>query len=308
MRPDFPRTVTDFQTLFATENACRAYLMQSRWPEGFACPVCQHAAAYELRSRDLLKCGDCGHQTSVTAGTVMHGTRVPLRLWFWAAYLVATHTPGISAVQLQRQLGVKRYETAWVMLQKLRRAMVRPERDRIRGVVEVDETYVGGVEEGRRAGRKRDSTKAIVVAAVEGRGEGSGRVRMGVVEDLSASSLVPFVQLAVEPGSVVRTDGWHGYVPLSSHGYDHRSSTVGSGKNASKLFPRVHRVFSNLKTWLSGTHHGVSRKHLPQYVNEFVFRFNRRRRPMAAFQSLLGLTGQHTPTTYKMLYAGERTG
>ena len=159
------------------------------------------------------------------------------------------------------------------MLQKLRRAMVRPERDRIRGTVEVDETYVGGVEEGRRGGRQRDSNKSIVVGAVEVRGRGSGRIRLAVVEDLSAASLVPFVEVSVEQGSTLLADGWQGYAPLRKT-YDYRPSTVGNPKNAAKLFPRVHRAFSNLKTWLKGTHHGVSSKHLPHYVNEFVFRLN----------------------------------
>ena len=188
------------------------------------------------------------------------------------------------------------------MLQKLRRAMIRPERDRISGIVEVDETYVGGVEEQRRGGHQRDSNKSIVIAAVEVR----GRIRLAVVEDLSAASLVPFVEASVAPGSTLLVDGWKGYAPLHKT-YDYRPTTVGDAKNASKLFPRVHRTFSNLKTWLKGTHHGVSSKHLPHYINEFVFRFNRRT-PMAAFQSLLGLTAQYAPTTYKMLYTAESTG
>jgi transposase-like protein len=281
--------------------------LESRWPSGYSCPRCNHREAYELRSRALLKCKVCGYQTSATAGTVLHGSKIPLSIWFWAAYLVTTHTPGFSALQLQRQLGLSRYETAWAMLQKLRRAMVRPERGRISGKVEVDETYVGGVEEGRRGGRLRKSTKSIVVAAVEVRGRGSGRIRLAVVGDVSAASLVPFVEGAVEPGSTLLTDGWQGYAPLRKR-YDHRPTTQGDPKNAVQLLPRVHRAFSNLKTWLAGTHHGVSPKHLPHYVNEFVFRFNRRRTPMAAFQSLLGLTAQHPPTTYKMLYAGESSG
>lgn len=306
-RPDFPRTLAEFQGRFATEDHCRRYLVACRWPDGYRCPRCAHAEAYELGARELFQCRSCRHQVSVTAGTVLHRTRVPLRLWFSAAYLVTTHTPGFSAVQLQRQLGLGRYETAWTMLQKLRRAMVRPERDRLSGLVEVDETYLGGVEAGRRGGRQRDSDKAIVVGAVEVRGRGSGRVRLAVVEDLSAASLVPFVEAAVAPGSTVLTDGWQGYAPLRK-AYDHRPSTVGDPRNASKLFPRVHRTFSNLKTWLNGTHHGVSSKHLPHYIDEFVFRFNRRRTPMAAFQSLLGLTTRHAPTTHKMLYEAEASG
>ena len=297
-----------FQSWFATEEACVRYLVESRWPDGYACSRCSYHEAYELTSRPVYKCKKCHYQVSVTAGTVLHGTRLSLRDWFSAAYLVGTHTPGISAVQLQRQLGLKRYETAWGLLQKLRRAMVRPERDRISGEVEVDETYVGGVEEGRRGGRLRDSTKMIVVGAVEVRGRGSGRVRLSVVEDLSAASLVGFIEQSVAPGSIVHTDGWGGYRPLRNKGYDHNRQTQGHGTNAAKLFPRVHRMFSNLKTWLVGTHHGVGQQHLQHYLNEYVFRFNRRRTPMAAFQSLLGLASEHGPTTYNMLYDGERTG
>jgi len=307
-RPSFPKSVSEFQAWFDTDAKCARYLIDSRWPEGYRCPRCSYPEAYELSSRSLLKCRKCGYQASVTAGTVLHGTRLPIRQWFWAAYLVATHTPGISAVQLQRQLGLKRYETAWAMLQKLRRAMVRPERDQIVGPVEVDDSYVGGLEKGRAGGRVRDSSKTIVVAAVEIRGRGSGRIRLGVVNDVSGDSLVGFVQGAVAPGSIILTDGWMGYVPLKRRGYDHRPKTQGSGENAAKLLPRVHRAFSNLKTWLLGTHHGVGGKHLPHYLNEYVFRFNRRRTPMAAFQTLLGLAGQHAPTSYKMLYDGESTG
>jgi transposase-like protein len=307
-RPDFPRTLAEFQDRFASEEDCRRHLVACRWPDGFSCPRCGARDAYELATRGLLQCGSCRHQASVTAGTVLHRTRVPLRQWFAAAYLVTTRTPGFSAAQLQRQLGLGRYETAWTMLQRLRRAMPRPERGRLSGVVEVDEAYVGGVEEGRRGGRWRDSAKSIVVGAVEVRGRGSGRVRLAVVEDLSAASLATFVEAWVEPGSAVLTDGWRGYAPLR-RGHDHRPSAVGGDpRNASRLLPRVHRTFSNLETWLKGTHHGVSAKHLPHYVDEFVFRFNRRRTPMAAFRSLLGLTAQHAPAPYKMLYAAEPTG
>jgi len=304
----FPRSLSEFQTWFGTDEACLRYLIGSRWPDGYLCPRCGHGEAYELATRAVLKCRKCGYQMSVTTGTVLHATRLPIRQWFWAAYLVATYTPGISAIQLQRQLGLMRYETAWAMLQKLRRAMVRPERDRITGMVEVDDAYVGGLEEGRRGGRQREGGKAIVVAAVEIRGRGSGRIRLGVVEDVSGGFLGGFVEGAVEPGSVVFTDGWMGYVPLTKKGYDHRPKTQGAAENAARLLPRVHRIFSNLKTWLMGTHNGVGRKHLSHYLNEFAFRFNRRRTPMAAFQTLLGLASQHAPTTYKMLYAGEPTG
>jgi len=188
-RPDFPCALAEFQSRFSSDDDCR-------WSDGYQCPRCGHAEAYELSTRGLLQCKSCRHQTSVTAGTVLHRARTPIHLWFSAAYLVTTHTPGFSAVQLQRQLGLTRYETAWTMLHKLRRAMVRPERDCIGGTVEVDEAYVGGVEEGRRGGRQRDSNKSIVVGAVEVRGRGSGRIRLAVVE------------ASVEPGNTLLVDGW----------------------------------------------------------------------------------------------------
>lgn len=306
-RPDFPRSVLEFQRRFSLESACWEYLTRCRWPDGFACSRCKNPEAYDLAPRKLRQCKRCGYQVSVTAGTVLHRTRQPLTTWFWAAYLVVTHTPGISALQFQRQVDLSRYETAWVMLQKLRRAMIRPERDRIRGVVEVDETYLGGLDAHLKGGRQK-GTKAIVVAAVEVRGKGSGRVRMGVVPDVTRKSLSEFVASAVEPGSTVRTDGWHAYEVLPKAGYVHEPTIQGARENAAVIFPRVHRVFSNLKSWLIGTHHGVEHKHLPHYLNEFVFRFNRRRSPMAAFQSLLGLTALCQPTSYKQLYASESTG
>lgn len=308
-RPTFPRTLLEFQRRFSTEESCRAYLAASRWPDGFRCRKCKSTEpSYELRTRALVTCRECGTQTSVTAGTVLHRSHLPLQLWFWAAYLVATQTPGVSATQLQRQLGLTRYETAWAMLQKLRRAMRRPDRDRLSGVVEVDETYLGGPEKGLRGGRLRNSSKVEVVGAVEVRGEGSGRVRLAIVHDSSYLSLGRFVRENVEHGTELRTDAWQGYAPLRRD-YEHRPvSQRGDGRNASKVLPRIHRVFSNLKTWIEGTHHGIGRGHIRAYLDEFVFRFNRRRTPMAAFQSLLGLAMVHSPTTYNRLYGHESTG
>lgn len=302
-RPPFPRTLREFQTQFADEGACRAYLAQSRWPNGYRCPRCTHSEAFELPRRLLWQCKACGYQTSVTAGTVLHRTRVSLRDWFWAAYLVATHTPGLSALQLQRQLGIRRYETAWTMLQKLRRAMRRPQREALGEKVEVDETFIGN-QEGLRGGREVGD-RALVVGAVEVRGRVSGRIRLEVVRNSSAASLSGFVRRNVEPGTTVITDGWQGYAPLSGMGYRHRPKTQGRPARAVVILPRIHQVFGNLKTWLRGTHHGVEAKHMHAYLDEFVFRFNRRRTPMAAFQSLLGLTGAHRPTTRKMLYGSD---
>jgi transposase-like protein len=305
-RPDFPRSLREFQGRFPDEASCWRYLIACRWPDGYRCPHCGEDAAFELQRRRLWQCKACDHQTSVTAGTVLHRTRTPLREWFWAAYLVATHTPGLSALQLQRQLALRRYETAWTMLHKLRRAMVRPARESLREQVEVDETYVGN-QEGLRGGRELGE-RALVVGAVEIRGRAWGRIRLQVVPNASAHSLCGFVTSNVETGTLVLSDGWQGYAPLSSLGYRHRPATQGRGQRAVIILPRIHQVFGNLKTWLRGTHHGVEPKHLQMYLNEFVFRFNRRRTPMAAFQSLLGLASTHGPTTRDMLYGSESSG
>lgn len=292
-RPDFPRTLAQFQTWFSDEASCARYLAQSRWPDGFQCPRCGHREAFVLPRRWLWQCKGCRRQTSPTTGTVLHRTRVPLTQWFQAAYLVSTLTPGISAVQLQRQLGLAAYETAWTMLHRLRRAMLRPEQDRISGTVEVDESYVGGPKHGKRG--RGAANKVLVAGAVEVRGEGSGRVRLTVIPTASKEVLTRFVQANVVEGSTIVTDGLSGYEATGAMGYDHQPQIQGGPHNPRNILPRIHRVFSNLKTWLAGTHHGVGPKNLPVYVREFVFRFNRRKTPMAAFQALLGLTARHPP-------------
>jgi hypothetical protein len=215
-RPDFPRTLREFQARFSDEAGCRAYLAACRWPEGYRCGRCEHGEAFQLPRRMLWQCTSCGHQTSVTAGTVLHRTRTPLTHWFWAAYLVATHSPGLSALQFQRQLGIPRYATAWALLHKLRRAMVRPDRELLKEIVEVDETFIGGLERGRPGRQLVD--KVLVVAAVEVRGRASGRVRLRVVPDSSGASLTRFVKSNVASGAVVLTDGGHGYSSLSDLG------------------------------------------------------------------------------------------
>ena len=290
----------EFQERFATEEACRDYLFASRWPDGFVCPGCggRHAGA-ETR-RHLWVCTACGRQTSVTAGTVMHGTRTPLRAWFWAAYLVATHHPGISAKQLQRQLGLSRYETAWLILQKLRRAMIAPERTLLTREVEIDEFYLGGHEEGLKGGR-HPGKKALCGVAVEVRGQGSGRLRLAVLADATAPSLLAFTQATTAAGAIVHTDGLHSYKRLAKHGYEHRPRAQSDALTGEQLLVRAHRAISNLKAWMDGTHRGVSDQHLPVYLDEYVFRHNRRVTPMAAFQTLLGLGTLHQPTTYRQI-------
>jgi transposase-like protein len=300
-RPRFPRSIVEFQRRFADEEACRAYLFASRWPEGFCCRRCGGGEIGVLHRRRVWQCKGCGAQTSVTAGTVMHKTHTPLTLWFWAAYLVATHTPGMSAVQLQRQLGISRYETAWMILHKLRRAMVNPERDLLADEVEIDEGYVGGRHSPRRGGRQREG-KTLVGVAVEVPGAGSGRLRLSVLPGLDHDTLGSWVSATVEPGTIVHSDGWSGYRQLKSLGFDHRPRLQHNRKpDRQFVLPRADRAISNLKNWLQGTHHGASPEHLQVYLDEFVFRHNRRRTPLAAFQTLLGLSSQHPPTTCRQI-------
>ena len=229
----------------------------------------------------------------------MHGTRTSLRVWFWAAYLVATHHPGISAKQLQRQLGLSRYETAWLNLQKLRRAMVAPEREPLKREIEVDEFFLGGEEAGLSGGRARGK-KALVGVAIEVRGAGTGRLRLRLqtLKDASAESLGGFVLATTAPGTIVHTDGWPSYNCLDKLGYQHHKRSQRQNTTGELLLPRAHRAVSNLKAWMHGTHRSVSDPHLQAYLDEYVFRHNRRNTPMAAFQTLLGLTALHEPTTY----------
>jgi len=273
---DFPRDLPEFETRFSTEAACREYLFRLRWPEGFCCPRCGGRKGWP-KSGVLLQCSHCDYQSSVTAGTIFQDTRQPLTLWFRAVWWVTSQKNGTSAMGLQRVLGLKSYKTAWAWLHKLRRAMVRPGRDRLTGRIEVDETYLGGGEAGVRG--RQTERKALIVVAAQEDGLGIGRIRMRRIPDASADSLIPFVQDSVEVGSVVHTDGWLGYEPLKGKGYDHEITFLkGKRKTPSELMPRVHHVISLLKRWLMGTHQGaVSREYLDYYLDEFTFRFNRRR-------------------------------
>lgn len=270
---DYPRTILEFEQLFATEEACRRYLFQLRWPEGFCCLRCGHRQAWPTKRR-LYRCRHCDSQVSVTAGTIFQDTRKPLRLWFRAIWHVTSQKIGVSALGLQRVLGLQRYETTWTWLQKLRVAMVRPGRDRLSGIIEVDETYIGGEKPGKR-GRGAGGKALVMVAAQENKGH-LGRIRLCRVPDASAESLSQAVQDTVEPGSMVRTDGWSGYGQLTSLGYVH-AVVRETGEVKENLLPLAHRAASLLKRWLLGTHQGAVRaSHLDYYLDEFTFRFNRR--------------------------------
>ena len=299
-RPEYPPTILEFQQRFGTEEACREYLFCSRWPEGFVCPGCGGDAAGTETRRHLWICTACGRQTSITAGTVMHKTRLPLRTWFWAAYLVSTFHPGISAKQLQRQLGIGCHETAWAMLHKLRAAMVAPERELLKGEVEIDEFFLGGHEEGLKGGRQHGK-KALVGTAIEVRGRGSGRLRLQMLPSSRATTLEAFTEATTASGAIVHTDGLFSYNGLAKLGYDHRPRKVASVADREQLLPRVHRAISNLKAWMHGTHRGVSLEHLQVYLDEYDFRHNRRGTPMAGFQTLLGLGLAHDPVTYRQI-------
>jgi transposase-like protein len=279
---DYPRTWSEFLDWFSSDEACAAYLERLRWPSGFACPSCASMTAPYRASRIRLMCKDCQHQSTVTAGTIFDKTRTPLRVWFAAAWYVTNQKQGVSALGLQRVLGLGSYQTAWTMLHRFRRAMVRPDRDRLKGLVEVDEAYLAITDREQpisAVGRKNNTNKVLIALAVEIlQPKGFGRIRLRRIANDSADCVVPFVQASIESGSIVRTDGSAAYRSLRELGYDHeRTVMLGSDTPAHVSMAGVHRVAALLKRWILGTHHGsVQPEHLDAYLDEFVFRFNRR--------------------------------
>ena len=253
------------------------------------------------------ECAGCGKQTSVTAGTIMHHSKLALTTWFWAAYLMATHSNGISALQLQHQLGLGSYRSAWLLCGKLRRSMVAPGRTPLGGLIEVDETEIpcrGKNDPLTGGGGRSHQGKMLIVGAVEvaDGGAGPGRIRLKEVPDYSAASLHPFIADNLTPGATAKTDGWSAYPGAPS--VKHDPHVVGK-MAAHIVLPWVHRIFANLKVWALGVYHGLRRKHLQSYLDEFVFRFNRRRTRPAAFRSLLGIAASHAPLSYNMLISPE---
>lgn len=291
----YPKDLEEFEAWFPSDTSCREYLYRLRWPDGFICQRCGPVKTWPVGSL-LYECAECHHQSSVIAGTVFQDTHKPLTLWFRAIWWVTGQKNGASALGLKRMLGLGSYRTAWTWLHKLRRAMVRPGRDRLSGVVEIDETYVGGAKPGKRG--RGAAGKVLVGIAVEDKGqEGIGRIRLGILADASADSLTPFVQERVDAGSTIRTDDWGGYTRLESVGYCHEIA----GSSDLKL---VHLAASLLKRWLLGTHQGaVSPEHLGYYLDEYTFRFNRRTSTQRGmlFMRLLQNAVQIEPTIYRQM-------
>ena len=272
MPEDYPRTLLELERRFRDEAACRAYLFALRWPEGFRCPVCRgHGLAIR---RDLWRCVDCARETSVMAGTIFQDSKLPLTVWFRAMWQVTSQKNGISALGLQRVLGLGSCKTAWALLHKLRRAMVRPGRERLRGVVEVDEAYWGAEEPGVRGRQTED--KALIAVAAEADAQGLGRIRLRQIPDTTRRTLHGFIQQSIESGSTVVSDGLPADRELEGSVHE-RQIQKHQPSGAEHLLPRVHRVISLLKRWLMGTPQGgIGHGHLEDYLNEFTFRFNRR--------------------------------
>jgi len=307
----YPRSVGEFQAWFPTDADCLDYLEWLRWPAGFICPECGHKEGWRLDD-GRFKCSGCGTRGSVTAGTIFDRTRTPLTVWFTACWMFATGKDGISALSLKRVLEIGSYQTAWAMLHRLRSVLVRPGRDRLAGTVEVDETYIGGEEPELRGGRAKGKKVLIAIAVEVREPKGYGRCRMAPLDDASGASLHPFVTDHVEPGATVITDGWMGYHGLTKLGYIHdprsQRAARASGDD-SDLLPAVHRVASLAKRWLLGTHQGsVDDAHLTSYLNEFVFRFNRRhsRSRGMVFYRVLELAVTHDPVRYQDLIVSRR--
>jgi transposase-like protein len=310
----YPRTWTEFLDWFSSEDACLAYLEGLRWPNGFICPSCGVAGVPYRASRIRMMCRDCGHQSTVTAGTIFDKTRTPLRVWLAAAWYLTNQKQGVSALGLQRVLGLGSYQTAWAMLHRLRRAMVRPDRERLHGTVEVDETYLAITDRDEpltALGRKNNTAKVLVALAVEVlEPRGFGRIRLRRIAEDSQEYVVPFVQASIEPGSRVRTDGSAAYRSLAGLGYGHqRSVMLGAEQPAHATLAGVHRVASLVKRWILGTHHGaVQPEHLDAYLDEFVFRFNRRTSSSRGmlFYRLLQQAVVTNPVTYSDIVVPEK--
>jgi transposase-like protein len=301
---DYPRTLQEFDQWFSTEEACIVYLKRLRWPDGFICPICHERKCWHTKT-GLIRCAACQRKISVIAGTIFQGTRKPLKLWFQAMWYVTSQKFGGNALGLKRVLGLGSYQTAWSWLHKMRCAMVRPERERLSGNIEVDETLVGGEEHDGKRGRGAGRKSIVVIAVEVHEPKGFGRIRMQRIPDASGRSLIAFVCNSVEPGATILTDSWGGYNALQQNGYKHRKVNLSeSGDPAHVVLPGVHRISSLLKRWIIGTLQGsLSNKHLDYYLDEYTFRFNRRNSKARGllFYRLLQQALMISPVTYRKI-------
>ena len=298
-----PATLDEFYRSFPTERRCWEALRRVRWPEGFRCPRCEARRAHRLRARGLWQCAGCRYQVSVTAGTPFHGTRVPLRTWFLAMFFVARHKQGISALQFQRDAGLGSYKTAWTLLHKVRSALAHHPLFPLEGDVEVDETYIGGYRAGWN-GRGVGKTGGAI--AIERREKTAGSMRLVKIPRATRVVLNSFVQSSIRPDeTTVFTDAWGSYKALAKLGIDHRPRKGGHGRQALDILPWAHTVFGNLKTWLRGTFHGVSPKHLQRYLDEFRYRCDRRVREAELFGFVLLRVARGHALPYRRLGAEE---
>jgi len=294
-------TFHDFIERFYDEKQCRDYLYQLRFPNGFVCPKCENTKCWKIGDL-LFECSKCGRQTSIIAGTIFQDTRKPLVDWFIAIWWITTQKSGASADGLKQVLGLRSDQTAWTWLHKIRKAMVNPNRTKLSGTVEIDETFVGGVATGKRGRGAENKVKVII--AVELDGKKVGRCRMGIIADGSSDSIHPFVIENIEKGSTLVTDGWSGYCGIESKGFTRKIHVQKGEEDPDKLLPHIHTIASLLKRWLLGTHQGaVESHHLQSYLDEYVFRFNRRKssqRGMLFFR-LLESAMQTETITYRDL-------
>jgi transposase-like protein len=295
-------SLLEFQERFNSEDKCRAYLFEKRWPDGFVCPRCQGAEHYYQRARQLYQCKTCRYQASVTAGTVFHGTRVPLRYWFWMIFLMSRNKAGYSMLGIQKLLGIGQYRTVWMMGHKIRRAMAeRNQRYQLSGLVEMDDAFFGGRRTKTRGRGAQDKAKVLVMA--ENRGERPGFAGMQVVAGIDSQSVRRTALQWIQTGETIRTDALHSFRSLSQEAYRHEHLLVGSPEQAPLKFPWVHTVISNCKGQLQGTQRGVSLKHLPGYLAEFCYRFNRRFWEHQLFDRLLTACTLAFTVTYSELSA-----
>lgn len=305
---ELPEHQIGFEKMFNTEEQCVQYLMELRWADGYECSRCKNKSFW-IGSKKRIICARCEFQTTAIAGTIFEQTNKPLVLWFRAIWWMIAQKNGVSATGLQKILGLGSYQTAWTWLQKLRLLTVAPGREKLSGEVEVDETFVGGKKEGKRG--RGSENKSLVVIAVEVLKKGTGRIRLQIVPSASAKSLTQFITTHIEIGSTIITDGWTGYSDVSKKGYEHQVQRLEEKENDEQMLPNAHRVASLLKRWLIGTHQNyVSPHRLQNYLEEFVFRYNRRKSNSRGllFQRIMEQAVKHNPVKYQEIMSNSITG